>query len=100
MDLGRQVGKENRTKRYQKWHRKNDEKMKGNKMAKKSQQDALTTRGPPGPEPWGGGRGRGRGMPAGGKGRPFSPTRLAPHSWRADPWSSNLARKMNANHKQ
>ena len=33
--------------------------MKGNKMAKKSQQEALTTRGAVGPEPWGGGRGRG-----------------------------------------
>ena len=54
VDFGRQVGKENRAKRHQKWHRKNDEKTKGNKMAKKSQQEALTTRGPLGPEPWGG----------------------------------------------
>ena len=33
----------------------NDEKLKGNQMAKKSQQEALTTRGAVGPEPWGGG---------------------------------------------
>ena len=58
VDFGCQVGKENRAKRHQKWHRKNDEKMKGNKMAKKSQQEVLTTRGAVGPEPWGGGRGR------------------------------------------
>ena len=30
-------------------------------------------------------------MPVGGKGWPLSPTRLAPHSWRADPWSYILA---------
>ena len=51
---GKQVGKENRAKRHQKWHRKNDEKTKGNKMAKKSQQEALTTREGLGAEPWGG----------------------------------------------
>ena len=39
--------------------------MKGNKMAKKSQQEALTTRGPLGPDPWGGGRGRGKPLPRG-----------------------------------
>ena len=37
VDFGSQVGVENRTKIDQKWHRKNDEKTKGNKMAKKSQ---------------------------------------------------------------
>ena len=37
VDFGRQVGKENRAKRHQKRRRKNDEKTKGNKMAKKSQ---------------------------------------------------------------
>ena len=82
MDFGRQVGVENRAKIAQKRHRKNDEKMKRNKMAKKSQQDAPTTRGGGGPEPWGGGRGRGNpllmyDLPI--------PTLLAPHSWRADP---------------
>ena len=60
VDFGRQVGRENRAKRLQKWHRKIDEKMKGNKMAKKSQQEAPTTRGTWGPGPWGGGRGRGQ----------------------------------------
>ena len=59
MDFGRQVGRENRAKRLQKWHRKNDEKMKGNKMAKKSQQEVPTPLGTWGPGPWGGGRGRG-----------------------------------------
>ena len=54
VDFGRQVGKENRAKRHQKWHRKNDEKMKGNKMAEKSQQDVPTTSDPTGPGPWGG----------------------------------------------
>ena len=33
---------------------KNDEKTKGNKMAKKSQQEVPTTRDPRGPGPWGG----------------------------------------------
>ena len=33
---------------------KNDEKKKGNKMAKKSQQEALSLRGAVGPGPWGG----------------------------------------------
>ena len=39
VDIGSQVGVENRAKIDQKWHRKNDEKTKGNKMAKKSQQE-------------------------------------------------------------
>ena len=60
-----QDGRENRAKRHQKWHRKNDEKTKGNKMAKKSQQAAPTTRGTEGPEPWGGGRGRRKPLPTG-----------------------------------
>ena len=64
--------------------------MKGNKMAKKSQQEAPTTRGTWGPGPWGGGRGRGLLTTCGAANAgPLSPTRLAPHSWRADPWSSN-----------
>ena len=58
-DFGRQVGTENRAKIDQKRHRKNDEKKKGAKMAKKSQQDAPTTPATRGPGPWGGGRGRG-----------------------------------------
>ena len=37
MDFGTQVGMQNRSKIDQKWHRKNDEKKKGNKMGKKSQ---------------------------------------------------------------
>ena len=37
MDFGTQVGMQNRAKIVQKWPRKNDEKKKGNKMAKKSQ---------------------------------------------------------------
>ena len=37
VDFGTQVGKQNRAKIVQKRHRKNDEKTKGNKMAKKSQ---------------------------------------------------------------
>ena len=65
MDFGKQVGRENRAKRHQKWHRKNDEKMKGNKMAKKSQQEAPTPRDARGPGPWGGGRGRGKPLPRG-----------------------------------
>ena len=57
MDFGKQAGKENRAKRHQKWHRKNDEKKKGNKMAKKSQFEILTPRGPLGPDPRGEGEG-------------------------------------------
>ena len=53
MDFGRQVGRENRAKRLQKWHQQNDEKMKGNKMAEKSQQEVPTPRDPWGPDPWG-----------------------------------------------
>jgi len=37
MDLGTQVGRQNRAKIAEKRHRKNDEKMQRNKMAKKSQ---------------------------------------------------------------
>jgi len=37
VDFGTQVGRQNRAKIDQKWHRKNDEKTKGNKMGKKSQ---------------------------------------------------------------
>ena len=39
--------------------------MKGNKMAKKSQQDVPTTSEYSGPGPWGGGRGRGKPLPRG-----------------------------------
>ena len=49
VDLGSQVW-QNRTKIDQKLHRKNDEK----KMAKKSQFEIQSTRGPLGPDPWGG----------------------------------------------
>ena len=65
VDLGSQVGRQNRAKIDQKWHRKNDEKKKGNKMAKKSQFEILTPRDPTGPEPRGGGRGRGKPLPEG-----------------------------------
>ena len=51
MDFGRQVGRENRAKRLQKWHRKNDEKMKDSKMTKKSNKEALTPLGPEEPRP-------------------------------------------------
>ena len=51
MDFGRQVGRENRAKRHQKWHRKNDEKMKDSKMTKKSKKEALTPLGPEEPGP-------------------------------------------------
>ena len=54
VDLGSQVGRQNRAKIDQKWHRKNDEKKKGNKMAKKSQFEIQIGRGPLGPDPWGG----------------------------------------------
>ena len=59
VDFGRQVGTENRAKIDQKRHRKNDEKKKGAKMAKKSQQEGPTTLDTRGPGPRGGGRGRG-----------------------------------------
>ena len=65
MDFGSQVGRQNRAKIDQKWHRKNDEKKKGNKMAKKSQFEIQIGRGPLGPDPWGGGRGRGKPLPEG-----------------------------------
>ena len=54
VDFGSQVGRQNRAKIDQKWHRKNDEKKKGNKMAKKSQFEILTPRGPAVPDPRGG----------------------------------------------
>ena len=65
VDFGTQVGKQNRAKIVQKRHRKNDEKTKGNKVAKKSQQDVPTTRDTSGLGPWGGGRGRGKPVPRG-----------------------------------
>ena len=37
VDLGSQVGSQNRAKIDQKWYRKHDEKMTGKKIAKKSQ---------------------------------------------------------------
>ena len=52
MAFGNQVGIENRAKIDQKWHRKNDEKKKGAKMAKKSQQEAPTTLDTTTPGPW------------------------------------------------
>ena len=51
MDLGRQVGRENRAKRHQKWYRKNDEKMKDSKMTKKSKKEAATILDPRDPGP-------------------------------------------------
>ena len=54
VDFGKQVGVENRAKIDQKRHRKNDEKMKRNKMAQISQLEILMGRGGWGPEPWGG----------------------------------------------
>ena len=53
VDFGSQVGRQNRAKIDQKWHRKNDEKKKGNKMAKKSQFEIPTPRGPAVPDPRG-----------------------------------------------
>ena len=50
VDFGRQVGTENRAKIDPKRHRKNDEKKKGAKIAKKSQEEAPTS-------PYGGGPG-------------------------------------------
>ena len=54
VDFGRQVGTENRAKIDPKRHRENDEKKKGAKMAKKSQQEAPTTLDTRGPGPRGG----------------------------------------------
>ena len=51
MDLGKQIGRENRAKRHPKWYRKNDEKMKDSKMANKSKKEALTTLDPRDPGP-------------------------------------------------
>ena len=61
---------------------KNDEKMKGNKMAKKSQQEAPTPRDTWGPGPWGVCRGRGllttsRGKAGAFQSHPPSPTLMA-----------------------
>ena len=58
VDFGSQVGRQNRAKIDQKWHRKNDEKKKSAQMAKKSQQEAATTLDTTGPGPWVGGRRR------------------------------------------
>ena len=63
--FGRRVGVENRAKRHQTWHRKNNEKMKGAKMLKKSRHEPPTTRGTTGPRPRGVGRGRGESFPRG-----------------------------------
>ena len=65
VDFGSQVGRQNRTKIDQKWHRKNDEKKKGSEIAKKSQKVRATTSGTRGPRPRGGGRGRGKPLPEG-----------------------------------
>jgi len=54
VDFGSQVGKQNRAKIDQKWHRKNEEKKKGNKMAKKSQFEIPTPREGAVPDPRGG----------------------------------------------
>ena len=51
MDLGKQIGREKRAERHQKWYRKNDEKMKDSKMANKSKKEALTTLDPKDPRP-------------------------------------------------
>ena len=52
VDFGGQLGGGNRARIDQKRHRKNDEKKKGAKMAKKSQREAPTTRGTTTPGPW------------------------------------------------
>ena len=54
MDLGVQVGRVNGIKIGPKRDRKDDETKKGNKMAKKSQEDSLTALGCVGPGPGGG----------------------------------------------
>ena len=59
VDFGNQLGRQNCAKIYQKWHRKNDEKKKGAKMAKKSLQGPAKHRGRGFPGPRGGGRGKG-----------------------------------------
>ena len=50
-DFGNQVGRKNRAKIDQKWHRKNDGKKKGSKIAKKAQKVRTTTSGTRGPRP-------------------------------------------------
>ena len=54
VDFGSQVGRQNRAKIDQKWHRKNVGKKKGCKIAKKSQKVRATPCGTTGPRPWGG----------------------------------------------
>ena len=54
VDFCRQVGEENGAKIDPRRHRKSDGKMEATKMARRSTNDALTTRGGGGPEPWGG----------------------------------------------
>ena len=54
VDFGSQVGRQNRAKIDQKWHRKNDGKKKGSKIAKKSQKVRATLCGTWGPRPRGG----------------------------------------------
>ena len=51
VDFGSQIGVQKRAKIDQTWHRKNDEKKKGNKMVKKSQFEIQIGRGPLGPDP-------------------------------------------------
>ena len=54
VDFWKQVGKENVAKIDPKRQRKSDGKMEATKMARRSKNDATTTRGGGGPEPWGG----------------------------------------------
>ena len=54
VDFGSQVGRQNGAKIDQKWHRKNDGKKKGSKIAKKSQKVLTATSGTRGPRPRGG----------------------------------------------
>ena len=65
VDFGYQVGVKNRSKIDQKWHRKNDWKKKGSKMADKTLQEPTTPRARGGPGPGRGGRGRGKPLPRG-----------------------------------
>ena len=53
VDFGSQVGRQNRAKIDQKWHRKKDGKKKGSKIAKKSQKVRATPSGTRGPRPRG-----------------------------------------------
>ena len=54
VDFGRQLGKEKRAKIDQEWHRKNDGKKKGSKIAKKAQKVRATRCGTTGPRSRGG----------------------------------------------